>query len=515
MEKQKKMNITFESSLDNIIEVNPSFDKGILKIAYTGLNRNNSFISKETFEKEINTMFLCPVVANYSTDNNQIGSHDIALKENTNGDMEMINLTQPVGVIPQSANWYWQNIEDNGIVHEYLCTEAILWKRQPCYQKIKKDGITSESMEIDVINGKMVNGYYQIDDFCFTAFCLLGNAEPCFESASLQLFNKQDFKEQYTQMMKEFKKAFFNTNFSIKDGEQVLNTKETEIKDFQVGDKLGTGDSIKIDNSKKSAVNSKTWRKPDVSFLNKLLESSNHEALVNEAYAQVSGDASGDLSVNDVGYPHHDIKDGALVVDVAGVEAAYKRAKQQGVTGDTMDHIERHRKELGLDKQDNSLIKNDKKVEKMEDTKAKDTIDFKVEYEKIKGDYAKIQTEFEKYKKNYVTPEKDVAELRTYKADKIASERQANIDAIFAKSDFESIKDNKEFNDFKANVGNMSLEDIENRCYTILGKTTAKEKANFSINKPENKPSVVVKVDTTPAPEDPYGGLFSEFGNKN
>jgi hypothetical protein len=231
MEEKKKLNITFESTLDNIIELNPSFDKGILKIAYTGLNRNNSFISKDTFEKDINTMFLCPVVANYSIDSNQIGSHDIALKPDTDGNLEMINVTQPVGVIPESAQWYWENINDNGAIHEYLCTEAILWKRQPCYQKIKENGITSESMEIDVNEAHMVNGYYQIDDFCFTAFCLLGSAEPCFESASLQVFSKENFKEQYTQMMKEFKETFSNNQSqSSLEVDDINNTFSQENK---------------------------------------------------------------------------------------------------------------------------------------------------------------------------------------------------------------------------------------------------------------------------------------------
>ena len=623
MDKTKILNIVFESTLDNIVAVNPSFDKGILKIAYTGLNRNNSFISKDVFEKDINTMFLCPVVANYSIDKNQIGSHDIALMEKSDGNVDMINLTEPVGVVPQSAKWYWKDIEENGTIHEYLCTEVILWKRQPCYQKIKENGITSESMEIDVLDGKIVNGYYQIDDFRFTAFCLLGSAEPCFESASLQLFDKKDFKEQYTQMMKEFKESFSVDNqfsseidhknkFSKKEGKKLLTkdeilkkynlTKddidfeidnlsndelETKLKEFNVGNALGTEDSIKINNSKDASVNSKTWKKPGASFLNKLLKAKNHEALVNEAYARVTGDVSGDLSVNDVGYPHHAIKDSSLVVDAAGVEAAYKRAKQQGETGDIITHLERHRKELGIG-DDKSALKDDKKFSStfgekynalanvldpifirdteghlIEETEfylqdfdekyafvvkrhytatdsektygrfsytfdetaktAKLTSDFEqmvvkwltpaesAQIDQERGDYAKIKTEFETYKKNHETANADVEVLRTYKADKEKAERKAAIDAIFAKAEFESLKDNKEFNDFKASVGDLKLEDIEEKCYAILGKAQAQGKLNFSV---DGKPVTHIKTDMTPEPEDPYGGLFDEFGNK-
>src|SRR5699024_1169229 len=49
-------------------------------------------------------------------------------------------------------------------------------------------------------------------------------------------------------------------------------------------------------------------------------------------------------------YPHHIIKNGKLVVSVPGIQAAYARAKQQGIfKGDVKSHIEKHYKELGLD----------------------------------------------------------------------------------------------------------------------------------------------------------------------
>jgi predicted nucleic acid-binding Zn-ribbon protein len=132
-----------------------------------------------------------------------------------------------------------------------------------------------------------------------------------------------------------------------------------------------------------------------------------------------------------------------------------------------------------------------------------------------RGNYTKLQTEFEEYKKNYSTPEKDVVELRSYKNQKVADERQASVDAIFAKSEFETLKNNKEFNDFKANVGDMSLEDIETKCFAIYGKAQVQGKANFSVKKSVEKVPVVVKVDQTPSVDSaPYGGLFEEYKEK-
>lgn len=209
---KKTMQLKYSSSLTELLEVNPSFDKAKLRIAYTGRNRNGTFISKTAFEDAIPSMYNCPVVANYSVEKDEIGSHDGAFVDTPDG-LRYINLTEPVGLVPQDANWEWETIEDDGVIRQYLVTEVLLWKRQAGYQKIKDDGIVSQSMEIVVCDGEMQDDYYKIDSFYFTAFCLLGTAEPCFEDAALLTFdtNQQvQFQQQMTQMYEDFKLAFAN-----------------------------------------------------------------------------------------------------------------------------------------------------------------------------------------------------------------------------------------------------------------------------------------------------------------
>ena len=92
--------------------------------------------------------------------------------------MKIVNITQPVGVIPESAKYWWEEIEDNSGVHEYLCVDALIWKRQEAYRKIKDDGITDESMEISIKEGEMVDGMYVIKRFEFTAFACWEQRSP-------------------------------------------------------------------------------------------------------------------------------------------------------------------------------------------------------------------------------------------------------------------------------------------------------------------------------------------------
>jgi len=225
------MRLEYSSALLNLVEINPSFDLGTLRIAYTGKNRNRSFISKEAFERAIPTMFGCPVVANYIREEDEIGSHDGEFITTKDGDIDYVNITQPVGFVPQNAAWKWEIVEDNNEIHQYLTTEVLLWKRQEAYSKIKENGITKQSMEITVNEGEMRDDYYQINDFYFTAFCLLGTAEPCFESAALFTFEHMDqFKKEMSEMLEEFKLAFAaDEKFHAKEGNEKNMDKFTEL----------------------------------------------------------------------------------------------------------------------------------------------------------------------------------------------------------------------------------------------------------------------------------------------
>ena len=110
-------------------------------------------------------MSYCPIVANYDVEQDIIGGHDIDFVDTDDG-MKMINLTDAVGVVPENPQWYWETVtEDDGTEHDYLVTPAILWKRTPVYEKLKRDGISGQSMEIRVREGKLVDGDFEIISF--------------------------------------------------------------------------------------------------------------------------------------------------------------------------------------------------------------------------------------------------------------------------------------------------------------------------------------------------------------
>lgn len=112
------------------------------------------------------SIYNCPIVCRYDREADEIGSHDMEVVKREDGRVSLVNITNPVGVIPESASYWWEEIEEeDGSIHEYLCVDALLWKRQEAYEKIKEDGITDESMEISIQEGHMKDGVYVIEQF--------------------------------------------------------------------------------------------------------------------------------------------------------------------------------------------------------------------------------------------------------------------------------------------------------------------------------------------------------------
>lgn len=419
---EKKISITYESSLKNIVSINPSFDLGILKVAYTGLNRNNSFISEETFEKCIKSIYNCPVVCNYNRETNSIGSHDIEIISNGDNNYKIINITQPVGVVPESAKYWWEDIVDNGVNHRYLCVEVLLWKRQEAYEHIKDNKVIEHSMEIDVVNGGFSKeGYYNITEFIFTAFCLLESAEPCFESSALHMFSIDDFKEQYSLMMKELKEITFNSQSS----------NEVDIKE------IGKEDVILEDTT---------------------------NIIVEETI---------------------DIKNEEVVVEINTPDVP-----NEVIINETTEVVE-------------DVIETVENVEIVEET-------IETQPELIeKAEYSKLQSEFEIYKQEYSTPNTEVADLRIFKENTIKEKYELNVSNLFEKFD-EELSDMESYKNFKSNYSQLSIDEIEEKLFALLGK----KNANFSTKlTKENVVKVVFDNTTKTEPIDPYGGLLAKHYN--
>lgn len=464
----KNVRLVFNSALKNIMSCNESFDQGVLRIAYHGENRNGSYISKEVFEKCLPSMYNVPVVANYMRDDDMIGGHDIEIVRKDKFP-KMVNITHPVGVVPESASNWWELVtEEDGVIHEYLCTDVLLWKRQEAYEKIISDGIVYESMEIKVKEDHLDNGVYVIDDFEFLAFCLLGNCEPCFESASLATFSSDAFTSELYAMLEEVPMATRNylegvtnklVNKKLKlvekygltlddlDFELAAYTiDEVEDKLAAIRERLGVSQIDEED----PVVTPPEEENPDTPAP----PSSNTPAEENPTEPGTGPDAD---------------------------------EFQNSGQGDNQEDVEEH----SLEEDRTGRAKDDPEDE--EDKKPQDNDDEFACGEDEKKTSCAISEE------DLALLKKELKELREFK-NQILSEKKAELFSMF--SDLES---NEDFKSLKNDADKYDLTAIEEKCFAIRGRT-----ATFSMNQTYKKAPVLPVLDHEPTYE-PYGGVVKKY----
>lgn len=196
--------------------INETVSKVKCYIQYANKNRNGSYMSKESIEKAITSLYGVPVVGEYKKSKEDFGDHGGKIIIDSDG-IEYIQTTVPFGFVPlepEFANVAWEEIEDeDGETREYLVADAYLWrKRYPEVETVFENGV-NQSMEIDINEyewSEELNAW-DLKDFSYSALCLLGlDVEPAFESASVKSYslNKEDFKTEFSLMMKEIKESF-------------------------------------------------------------------------------------------------------------------------------------------------------------------------------------------------------------------------------------------------------------------------------------------------------------------
>lgn len=494
MDKQR-MNLQFSSAISEITAVNSSFDKGIMRIFYIGQNRNNSFISRDALEKSEDTLDYCPIVVNYNVEDNTFGGHDIELVH-TDGGLRMINATHPVGVVPQGARHWFETISDESGDHEYFCSEVLLWKRQPAYQKILEDGITAQSMEITVNAGRLDDGVYIIDDFEFTALTLLNGEDdiPCFESAGLQVFSADEFKQQYSAMMEEFKQSFtdIQQQFAVSDnlakgGIQDLEEKMELVKEFNI-------------NVESLEFNLEDFTVEELREKFAAMQAAEQQEEFALTAMQLTEEMRRELSIpqieTDCGtynrYWYMDHSDSEVYFEDCEDWNIYGAPYSMNGDHVVIDYAKCKRKKcayVDFDEGDQVFSFAPIVAAVMENMEHK----FDTERTASEQKYNELNAETE--------------QLRQYKTDRIAADRAAAENAVFERFG-DQLDGIAEFAALRENCSEMTIEDIEDKCFAILGR----QKAVFTVN-PQAAPKLPVEHREVPSAE-PYGGLFEKYGKK-
>ena len=199
--KEKTVSIKTLATFSDIEpSVNPSFHKAKTRIMAIDTIANKCNFSKESVINGLPTLKNVPIVT-YFNESGNLGDHEMSRDK----DGKPIFKTYGIGVIPESAEQWIEEVDENGETKQYLCSDVLLWKRQKReYEFIQKHKELSVSMEVQITNSCFdENKILNIDEFYFTAVTVLGiGVNPAFDNASLT-FSKQD--DQIQEMMFDLK----------------------------------------------------------------------------------------------------------------------------------------------------------------------------------------------------------------------------------------------------------------------------------------------------------------------
>lgn len=557
-----------DAAISDIEDINPSFAKGDLWVMYTGNNPNGTSFSREVVEAALPTVKNIPIVAHYDKEDNEIGSHDIEIVADKEGGFRIRNLTEPCGVVPESATAEFRmKTDSSGVAHEYLViAPVILWKRQEVYNHIVNDldGKVDHSMEINVTayHKEKHSKVLTVDSFEFQALCLLESAAPCFSGSELELYSANEFKEKMAEMMAEFKEAFslntnninaldkeidIETNAYAKGGDEKLEDKLTLIANY----------GLKIEDLEFSIED---YSIEELEEKLKTLKFDDHESEGAQAEEPAEGEQTGGEETpdaqneggNESSGTQDDSGNGSSGSDNEGSEEPASDTEEP--EEDTDESIEGHtgarrtnfelsgltstvlRQALlagggeielpwgkeprywmqDFDEEANMVYVMDGKDHNMYGftyTKVGDNvaIDFnskkrmKLAYVEFnEGDNQAISETFSHFENKY---QEELDKLVQFKLDVERKERDKACKEVLAK--FDDLGEFDAFNSLVEHASDYTPEDLEEKCYALRGKLGVVMK--FSSN--EKTPKIkVVKEEFS---KEPYGGMFVRYGIGN
>lgn len=417
----------------SLTPLNPLISKCEIKVLYTGLNRNRSFITKDVANKMAQSLPGTPIVGEFLTqDFGDHGEEDLVIDENG---LRFVKSTVPYGFIPTDAKIWWQNFLDcDGVEREYLLTEGYLWTgRYPETQRVISKG-NGQSMELDrdSLVGEWTKSdnaefeYFNIDEAFFSALCILGeDVEPCFEGANigrpglLYSLDKDDFKSQLSAFMLDLKDA------------------------------LNTQGGIPMEDNKSL----ETPLAPEVEVVEETTE------IVEEVEVEAAETESADAEVEEFA------KDDKKKKKEEEKEEAEQTSEEQPSND---------KQEENTDEEDKKKKKKNYKLEEVE------------EYVQLSKDFLELSTKYENLAKEYEAMKPVLEKFQAQENERVMAEKQEMINRFY-------MLDEADLKEVKENIANFSLDEIESKLCVIA----VRKKVNFSLDTTENSDKEIEKPITT------------------
>jgi hypothetical protein len=510
MTKFRTINTTpFKFDTEN---VNPRFSKSKIYVMYHGENRNKSEIGKDSVDRNLYTIKNIPIVGEFKITENKdgnFGGHGGKI-EIADGDIKYVHTTKPIGVIPETAVLSWEMVEDaNGIEKEYLVVDgAYFWNRYEDEINALKEDSFGQSMEIEITKGAFDKDkqLYVIDDFVFSALCILGidkdgsgHVEPCFEDAKVITYsevNQDAFRSEFNTMLKELKFSLSDEDISKKEVNTMLEKllEKYSITKEQLEEKIANFSelseeelTIKVEEvfgADEPEINQTLALEPEFGLDPETILDQIPDAKDEEKYI-----LSYELSHEDVRSKLYNLLEAYVLMHSLGSRWDFWLAS---VYDDYFVAIgDKHNYKISYTKTDDVITLGD-------------YVEVFVQYltAEEKASLDSTQSEFELVKE-------ELATLKEFKENSEKAEHVAQADKLFAESKLEE----SEYEDIKSDVHSFSLDQIEEKLFARVGRKAINGK-NFSKTTQTKEVSIHIPVGNSEnfhKEQHPrYGDLFND-----
>lgn len=472
-EKHTTLYVTATFSNKEAHAFNPSLHPCVLRIMVTDEVANNFSFSESSIDNALPTLKNIPLVTNYYEDEDNFGSHELV--RNPDGTIKKFN-TYPIGMIPESAKQWKETVEDsNGNIRTFLCSEAVLWKRQKDeFEKLQRDKEFSVSMEVGVTKGRFnEDNVLLVDEFYFTAIAILGDGvRPAFKDASILVFEERsDFQE----MMRDIKAYMKELN----GGGHGMPEHTHTVSLFTGDGDAGAEGADSADNSSSSGGSPDNTDNVD--------NVDNTDNVVDNG----EGEPANDGSQSNENQPNDNTTEGTSEdgnnQDGDNQEGATEGEGEQN-EGENDNTNEQEPDKNPLEELQNMLREAEASYGKL--------------YKEKTGEIEAMRQEHENEVKAL---KQELEDLRQYKQNMEATIMKEKRQKVIG--DFPELADNEEF---KALItdSNLTPEEIEFRSYAILGRL------NRNNRKPAKQQSTSARIPTSPTKSkddwsnSPYGELL-------
>lgn len=432
------ISIPLENTMEyvNSTEITPFVSKVQIKVCYIGENRNGTAFSKETAREMGRRLPGSPIVGYYNEDTQDFEQHNRAI-EIKNGKYRLVDTTKAYGFVPTDARVWFQKFRDDGVEHEYLCTEGWLWTHvYEEAQRIISKG-NNQSMEVDRKTSKGVwadseNSHKRIfiyNEALIEKLCVLGETcEPCFEGAQI----KSQFALHQDEL-NEIKRDLYAMMNKLKEALEEGGTKVFTTYAVQIGDTLWSALYSFLETNYPEDNYSIRGVFEDEAQKFAVIQKGEEETLyrMNFAFNEDALECDGEMS-------EFSIEAEQLAFSLED-NANFKKQEENDPEEDKNDEEDNNNGE------DNT---------EDEDKKKKYNLEEVVEYTELKQQYDELQSKYAALEESNNTLTAEIATLKEFKLAAEKEKKQAMIDSFYMLND-------EDKQDCIDHIDTYSLDEIE------------------------------------------------------